>query len=154
MGSSAGGHLAAIASTYLSPIEGERVDEIDSLDFLPDGQILCYPVTDIHTHRGSYESLLGDAVDSMSEALNPTTLITAETPQAFIWHTANDQGVDILGTYRFASRLKQMGVPHELHVFPYGLHGLGLANEGYRVNTHVSSWAGMLTAWLKFNRFI
>lgn len=154
MGSSAGGHLAAITSTYLSPIEGERVDEIDTLDFLPDGQILCYPVTDIHTHRGSYECLLGDAADAMSEAVNPTALITPDTPQAFIWHTANDGTVDVRGTYRFASRLVEMGVPHELHVFPDGLHGLGLADEGYRMNSHVAGWAGMLTAWLKYNRFI
>ncbi len=154
MGSSAGGHLAAITCTYLSPIEGERVDDIDDFDFLPDAQILCYPVTDIRTHRGSYDNLLGEGVTDMSEAVNPTALVTEGTPEAFIWHTANDGAVDILGTYRFVSRLKEAGVPHELHVFPDGAHGLGLANDEAHYNLHVASWAGMLTGWLKFNHFI
>ena len=44
MGSSAGGHLAAMTSTYYEPIEFENIDEIDKEDFIPNAQILCYPV--------------------------------------------------------------------------------------------------------------
>ena len=35
MGSSAGGHLAALTSTYTKPIDFEGIDDIDKEDFLP-----------------------------------------------------------------------------------------------------------------------
>ena len=44
MGSSAGGHLAAMVSTYIDPIEFEGLDSVDAEDYLPNAQILCYPV--------------------------------------------------------------------------------------------------------------
>ena len=44
MGSSAGRHLAAMTATYYEPIEFENIDEIDKEDFIPNAQILCYPV--------------------------------------------------------------------------------------------------------------
>jgi acetyl esterase/lipase len=43
MGSSAGGHLAALVSTYLEEI-GEPNDVLRQENFLPNGQILCYPL--------------------------------------------------------------------------------------------------------------
>ena len=44
MGSSAGGHLAALVSTYFDEITYEKNDEIDTEDYIPNAQILCYPV--------------------------------------------------------------------------------------------------------------
>ena len=65
MGSSAGGHLAALISTYTAPIAFEDMDEIDKADCMPNASILCYPV--IHfpdttgvSHYGSYYNLLGE----------------------------------------------------------------------------------------------
>ncbi|MBO7292531.1 MAG: alpha/beta hydrolase, partial [Clostridia bacterium] len=63
MGSSAGGHLAALVSTYLERIEGEGVDAIDEFDALPNAQVLCYPVISSDeriAHVGSFRTLLGD----------------------------------------------------------------------------------------------
>lgn len=154
MGSSAGGHLAALTSTYTARIDGEGIDAIDGEEFMPDAQILCYPVTDIISHRGSYCNLLGESAEEICDGFDPIKLATANTPEAFIWHTVNDATVDVKSTYRFASRLAELGVPHELHVFPDGLHGIGLALEGYCKNPHVSSWAGMLENWLRYRNFI
>lgn len=44
MGSSAGGHLAALVSTYYEPIPSENADAVDQESYIPNGQILCYPV--------------------------------------------------------------------------------------------------------------
>ena len=44
MGSSAGGHLAGLVSTYTAPIDFEDMDEIDREDPIPDATILCYTV--------------------------------------------------------------------------------------------------------------
>jgi len=60
MGSSAGGHLAALISTYRGEIDGEGADELDNTDCLPNAHILCYPVTDMDSHNGSYRNLLGE----------------------------------------------------------------------------------------------
>ena len=41
MGSSAGGHLAALVSTYRGEIDFEGLDAVDAEDYLPNAQILC-----------------------------------------------------------------------------------------------------------------
>ena len=44
MGSSAGGHLTALVSTYRGAIDHEGMDAVDREEYLPNAQILCYPV--------------------------------------------------------------------------------------------------------------
>ncbi len=142
MGSSAGGHLAAMCCTEL---------EIDKGDRLPNAQILCYPVTDMESHRGSYENLLGERTDE-HESFSPVNLASKETPPAFIWHTSSDPSVDVKGSYRYAARLSELGVPVEMHVYPVGGHGLGLANGLYGRETeeYVQRWIDDLEHWLRF----
>ncbi len=152
MGSSAGGHLAALTSTYLEKIDGEGVDEIDNEDFLPNAQILCYPVISSNEkifHRGSYMSLLGDLFDRRDE-FSPELLVRENTPKAFIWHTADDKSVNVENSYRYASALAKNKVPHELHIFPFGVHGSGLAQNDF----YLSEWTSLLRRWLRLNDYI
>lgn len=138
MGSSAGGHLASLLSTLC--------DKCDR----PNAQILCYPVTDIDSHRDSYDNLLGSQID-MYKSVTPTLLADENTPSAFIWHTSSDDCVDVKGTYRYAARLSELGVPVEMHIYPVGGHGLGLANGLYNRATevYVQKWIDDLEHWLK-----
>lgn len=147
MGSSAGGHLAALVSTYKEKIDGE--DENVSL-CIPNAQILCYPVTDIASHRGSYEMLLGDNIN-MQENVNPIALADESTPKAFIWHTSTDEYVDVKSTYRYAARLSELGVSCEMHIYPIGTHGLGLATGDAKREPveYVQRWPEELERWLK-----
>lgn len=142
MGSSAGGHLAATCG-YFDPL------------IRPNAQILCYPVTDIESHRGSYENLLSGDVEK-AEQWSPTALASDHTPPTFIWHTSSDPSVDVKGTYRYAARLSEIGVPVELHVYPVGGHGLGLANGLYGRDTeeYVQRWIDDLEHWLKLMGWI
>ncbi len=152
MGSSAGGHLAALISTYDKPISGEGVDEIDREDFLPNGQILCYPVIssdEAISNIGSYKNLLGDDYD-MRDELSPDLLVKKMTPKAFIWHTAEDKGVNVINSYRYAEALRMNNIPHELHVFPHGRHGLGLSPHF----PYDAEWTRLLRRWLSLNGFI
>ncbi|MBQ8414526.1 MAG: alpha/beta hydrolase [Clostridia bacterium] len=147
MGSSAGGHLAALVSTYKERVEG---DETEIAACIPNAQILCYPVTDITSHRGSYEMLLGDRVE-LCDTVNPITLADESTPRAFIWHTSTDDCVDVKGSYRYAARLSECGVSCEMHIYPIGVHGLGLATgdpKRERVE-YVQRWPEELTRWFK-----
>lgn len=151
MGSSAGGHLSALTSTYFEPIQFEGVDSIDAESAKPDGQILCYPVIDLMTygvaHVGSGQNLLGDRLPEMSKELSPNLIADAATPRAFIWHTFNDPGVNVINSLDYAKRLRQVNVPVEMHLYPDGPHGLGLAPA----HPHVADWANRLIEWLKFN---
>ena len=151
MGSSAGGHLAALTSTYDKPIDFEGLDEIDQESGKPDGQILCYPVIKLLgkglTHLGSGQNLLGDRHAELGEELSPDLIADETTPKAFIWHTFNDDCVNVINSLDYAKRLRQVQVPVELHIYPDGPHGLGLA-PAY---PHVADWSEQLIRWLIFN---
>lgn len=151
MGSSAGGHLAALASTYSLPIDFENVDEIDCESAKPNGQILCYPVIKLLgkgiAHLGSGKCLLGEQQAELGEELSPDLIADKTTPRAFIWHTFNDNCVNVINSLDYAKRLRQMEVPVELHVYPDGPHGLGLAQN----NPYVADWSKRLLQWLEYN---
>lgn len=149
MGSSAGGHLAAMEATYKEAIDGEGVDEIDKIDFIPDAQILCYPVIlpygNEFAHEGSYKKLLGEDNLSFAPKIDPVANVCEATPQAFIWHTAEDASVNVINSYEYARALRLNNVPVEMHIFPYGKHGLGIL----RAPDHVKQWTGLLINWFK-----
>ena len=151
MGSSAGGHLTALTSTYTAPIEFENLDEIDEESGRPDGQILCYPVISLCdesiTHLGSAKNLLGEAYPQGVEALSPERIAEEGTPKAFIWHTFADAGVNVINSLEYAKRLRTLNVPVEMHIYPYGRHGLGLAPQ----DPHVAQWSEQLLRWLQLN---
>ena len=70
--------------------------------------------------------------------------VSGNTPPTFLWHTADDAGVPVENSLMFASALSRHKVDYELHVFPSGAHGLGLA-ESHPV---VSAWTGLCEKWL------
>lgn len=152
MGSSAGGHLAATVSTYKEKVDGEGLDALDELPFLPNAQILCYPVLEIQGNPGSFVNLLGQNY-SQHRKVTPYHIADKDTPPVFLWHTSSDPAVDVNGSYRYAARLHELGVPVEMHIYPTGGHGLGLANDEKHDCPYVKSWADNLAAWLNFIEF-
>lgn len=159
MGSSAGGHLAALVSTYTNPIDFEDIDEIDNEDFLPNAQILCYPVINLYdksiTHIGSGNNLTGNNYEETNDKisrmkLSPDLLVSENTPQAFIWHTFEDQVVNVRNSLEYAVQLKNYNIPTEIHIFPHGVHGLGLAKKSTKIDNHVTVWGDLLLKWIKY----
>ena len=141
MGSSAGGHLAAVTSTHMVPLEGEGVDDIDREEFRPNGQILCYAATQITRMYNAYE-LSPDKNVLMS--LCADLVADEHTPPAFIWHTFDDPVVDVTQVLEYAKRLKLYGVETEMHIYPHGRHGLGLSQD----EPYVADWSRELLRWL------
>ncbi|MFD3443302.1 alpha/beta hydrolase [Microbacteriaceae bacterium 4G12] len=135
LGFSAGGHLAGHAALTSSQA-GDR----------PDFAVLCYPVVSfVHAraHLGSRDNLLGDRLE-LAEELSLENLVTAEAPPMFLWHTADDPVVPAQNSYLLATALAEQGVPHEVHVYPHGRHGLGLAaGEGA-----AEGWSALCADWL------
>ncbi len=157
MGSSAGGHLTASLCTMLDrfPEALTRPDVVDAVDFIPNFQILCYPVISLlpdFGHTGSGDNLLGDSDfnNPLRKYLAPHNLVHDKTPPAFIWHTMEDGAVPVENSLHYTSALHQKGIDGELHVFPFGPHGLGLAPA----NPHAAQWSALLTNWLKMKNFL
>ncbi|MGC9347309.1 MAG: alpha/beta hydrolase [Anaerolineae bacterium] len=147
-GFSAGGHLTASLGVHFDLPDLEIGDALDGVSCRPDALVLAYPVISSasHVHRGSFENLLGPAPGPDLLSLMSLELqVSDETPPAFLWHTAEDTAVPVENSLRFAEALHAHGVPFELHVYPKGEHGLGLA-EG---DPHVASWYELCVEWLQ-----
>ena len=148
LGFSAGGHLCCAAATLYGPGDPDSPDPVERLSSRPDGFIPCYAVVSFTAfrHQGSVDSLLGDRktdydlLRRFSAELN----VTKDTPPAFIWHTASDQAVPVENSLRLAAALANAAVPFEMHIFPEGQHGLGLAKD----MPQVAQWAGLCQGWL------
>jgi len=50
-------------------------------------------------------------------------------PPCFFWHTADDNGVSSKNSIAMAQAMWAKNLPAELHIFPHGRHGLGLASD-------------------------
>lgn len=130
IGFSAGGHAAAMAAAHADLV------------------ILGYPVVSmlLETHKGSRDNLLGPApTPAERAATSADLLVTASSPPFFIWHTAEDASVPVQHSYLLGMALAAAGVRHELHVFPHGAHGLGLA-EG---SGAAARWTSLCEDWLR-----
>ena len=94
MGFSAGGHLASTASTQFDRGNAASADAIDRASSRPDFAILGYPVITLSepwTHQGSRTMLLGENAEiALARRLSTDTLVTADTPPTFLFHTNAD----------------------------------------------------------------
>ncbi len=159
MGSSAGGHLSALISTYMEPIDFEGADEIDKEEFLPNAQILCYAEIILYspeiTHFGCTNNLIGDVYEETQDLdarkkLSPNLLVNEKTPQAFIWHTCGDKLVSIEHSLEYAKELNKKGINAEVHIFPDGKHGYGLTPKSDKMELHIAQWADLLLKWFDY----
>jgi acetyl esterase/lipase len=149
LGFSAGGHLASTAATHFDDGRPDAADPIEREGSRPDFAVLCYAVislVDPTAHAGSRRNLLGDPADpALVELLSNERQVTARTPPTFLWHTADDAAVPVANSILFFEALRQAGVPGELHVFPHGRHGLGLAPD----DPAVSQWPRLCATWME-----
>jgi acetyl esterase/lipase len=153
LGFSAGGHLAASAATMFDREVPGVGDAVDSMSARPDAAVLCYPVIldGPWGHGGSCVNLLGeDAEPSLVAEFSRDRLVTARTPPTFLWHTADDSVVDVRNSLAFAAACREHEVPVELHVFPTGVHGIGLAFD----HPSAGVWTGLCASWLASQGFV
>lgn len=149
-GFSAGGHLVCTGATMYNFDAYEKTDDIDKLCPRPDAFIPCYPVVTMDksfTHLGSRQNLLSSEWENeeLAELFSNEKHITKDTPPCFIWHTANDGAVPVKNSFALAEALSENGVYFELHIFPDGCHGLGLAQD----RNDISVWSKCVCTFLK-----
>ncbi len=147
-GFSAGGHLTASIGVHYGMEVLATGDALDAISCRPDALILCYAVISAKSfgHAGSFSNLLGPNPSTASLALmSLEDHVTPDTPPAFLWHTADDPVVPVANSFAFAEALSAAGVPFELHIYPSGPHGLGLAEA----TPHIASWTALSAEWLR-----
>lgn len=133
LGFSAGGHLAAVASTNHAQRTYDAVDDADKLSCRPDFTLLIYP------------AYLVDAENRLAKELP----VTSDTPPTFIAMTADDS-VRVEGALFYYLALKAAKVPAEMHLYPVGGHGYGLRPS----KNLVSTWPSRAADWLKQSRYL
>lgn len=119
LGGSAGGHLAAYASTMF-------VDDITRPDF----SILYYPVItmdDRFTNNWTKNNLLGESVKEydLVDKYSLENAVTDRTPRTFILFCEDDGTVPIENGIRYYYALRAHKIQSELHIYPHGGHGFG-----------------------------
>ena len=135
MGYSAGGHLAASASTLY-------VDAATRPDF----SILFYPVISFvldNAEEGTRDHLIGTPAywadrssftadeyldrcllhEHLLEYYSLENRVDANTPPAFIVHGQNDRTVPVSNSIAYYSKLLQNGIKSELHIWDNAPHG-------------------------------
>ena len=136
IGFSAGGHLAASASTLF-------VDEVTRPDF----SILVYPVITMDlslTHQGTHDNLIGAEGKWLDESLpyneylknkaeyeklmerySLENQVSGNTPPTILALSGNDGLVVPENSVRYFRALLEKGVSAQMYVFPKGGHGWG-----------------------------
>lgn len=155
IGFSAGGHLSAHYSTCF---DCDEVREVFPESKSVNASVLCYPVITAdaaHSHAGSFMNLLGHAPDEAeTERFSCDRQVSDKTPPAFIWHTAEDSCVPVMNSYLYASALAKHKIPTEMHIYPFGGHGLSTCDKLTSDNvtdivTYDKAWLTSLEKWLK-----
>lgn len=158
-GFSAGGHLAGSLGVLWNNEIIEKYLDIKNEEVKPNAMILCYPVISSgeFAHKGSFDSLLGQKEAEISrENLSLEKLVSIETPKTFLWHTFDDGTVPVQNSLLFSNALASNKVQFELHIYPSGVHGLGLCEEitamngrSEHINSHIASWFNLACQWIK-----
>ena len=155
IGFSAGGHLAAHYSTMF---DCKEVREVFPESKSVNASVLAYPVIDAdfnNTHQGSFMNLLGHAPDKAEEEyFSCNRQVKETTPPAFIWHTAEDGCVPVVNSISYAKALIEKKVPVELHIYPFGGHGLSTSDRQTIDNVtnivaYNNVWLDSVKKWLR-----
>jgi len=150
MGFSAGGHLAATASTHFTK---DYTGILPGANIRPDFSILLYPVISVRPfgHSGSSQNLLGkNPSEDDLHLFSNEEQVTPQTPKAFLVHAADDNAVPLKNSLLDAERLTANKVPVDLHVYAKGGHGFGLNNK----TTSGDLWFDRLISWMKANQLL
>lgn len=149
IGFSAGGHLASTLGTQFDKPNNFKETALDTISARPDFMALIYPVVTMkmdYTHKGSRKNLLGDnPSDNLVKQYSNELQVTKNTPPTFIVHAEDDHAVPVENSLQLYQALKNNEIESEIHIYPHGGHGFGLAlGKG-----PLEKWPDRLYEWLK-----
>lgn len=127
MGFSAGGNVAAKASTRFDQRSYQGVDAVDQESSRPDFAVLVYP------------AYLDDKKGNVSEELD----LAVKIPPTLIIHSEDDKP-HVPGSKVYHTALKRAGIEHVFKLYPTGGHGYGLHCE-----RDARAWPEDSLSWLR-----
>ncbi|MCQ2478586.1 MAG: alpha/beta hydrolase [Clostridia bacterium] len=162
LGFSAGGHLCASLGTLWHLEEVQKASGALNGENKPKGILPIYPVISSDpqiAHRYSFYNLLGEG--KSEEEYKKCSLefcVDEKTSPAFLAHSANDKGVNVNNSIRFAAKLSEHKIPFELHIFEDAIHGMSLSmpitaeNVESWDNPHNAHWVELADEWMKMQK--
>jgi len=156
IGSSAGGHLAAMCVTQFDAGKVDAVDTIERASSRPDLAVLCYGfiLFDVPNAEREERFLGPGATPEQKRFLSPRLNVRSDTPPCFIWQTNEDDKVVADNALAFASALRAAKVPFDLHIYRDGKHGIGLGGKDPTDPAKLHPWTRDAAFWLKEQRFL
>jgi acetyl esterase/lipase len=152
VGFSAGGHLAAMASTSFDGGNPASKDLVEQMSDKPDFVVLAYPWLNAMQPqvggRINYCSTLHLPQTnclSFEHQYTPVEQVSSSIPPTFIFSTSDDAIVPVAASVAYYTALQKAGVPVELHIFKHGAHGSGLGGADDALNM----WPLLLDHWLR-----
>jgi acetyl esterase/lipase len=152
-GFSAGGHLASTVALHAHEDFGLTMrDAIDdtkaSIAFLGLGYPVISMLPDQYASANSLDHLL-DGYDGrekirLEHHLSGQDNVTPLTPPVFLFESMDDKQISAQNSVLFAQALHDANVPADVHLFPRGVHGAGLA-VGI---PDEEAWPSMFRDWL------
>jgi acetyl esterase/lipase len=127
IGFSAGGELAALASTRYDQGSPSSADPVERMSSRPDFQALLYP------------------------AIPHETRLTSETPPAFLACGSNDRPDISQGVPELYLALTRLHVSAEVHIYAGVGHGFGVRKTN---PASVSGWTTLFLQWLDTQGFL
>jgi acetyl esterase/lipase len=127
IGFSAGGNLAAKASTQFGEPAYAAVDDADRQDCRPDFAVLVYPAY----------------LDDRNGHISPDLNLKAKIPPTLIVHSEDDKTF-VAGSKLYDAALSAAGVSHRFNLYPTGGHGYGL-----RCTRDARVWPDQALEWLR-----
>lgn len=143
IGFSAGGHLAATASTHFLRPVGENADETN---VRPDFSILIYPIISFKEfgRNSSSDQLIGkNPTTQMIDLYSNEMHVTKETPPVFLVHAGDDSSVPVKNSLVYYEACQKNGVQANLVIYSKGGHGFGLNNKSTK-----EKWMDNVRNWM------
>ncbi|MFH5810603.1 alpha/beta hydrolase [Companilactobacillus sp. FL22-1] len=160
IGFSAGGNVVAnYNSLMMNPSQREKIFPNNIL-IEPSSNILSYPVVDLTIGWPKTNNARNEITSEQVYWRAEKTLTKMGKP-TFIWQTVTDELVPVQNSLLYASRMIELGIKCELHLFGSGNHGLSLAtyvtqDKGYasQVSENDAIWWDLMTNWLKLQNIL
>ena len=149
LGFSAGGNLAFLSCAYADDGDPTAADPVERVSSRPDAMLRGYAAVMFKEEYDDDDEF--DLVAYFDVVLEDSM----QFPPAFIWQSMRDGLINYQTALTLCNTLAKRGVPVEMHLFPYGDHGQGLAapenGDGYHPLS--ARWSRLMNEWLSYYEF-
>ncbi|MCD0479324.1 alpha/beta hydrolase [Chryseobacterium sp. LC2016-29] len=146
LGTSAGGHLAAMVSNIPTDYT-ELKGDWSTISTVPNFAILVSPVIDLgeFAHKGSRVNLLGENASQEKIAeYSMQNRVTEKTPLTILFHAQNDNAVPVINSILYYEAMIKNKVKGAMFIFPQGEHNIGISNK----TELTDNWKKLCADWL------